>query len=371
MKFVFSALIFLVGSVCVAQKKYMLVGTYTQGKSVGIYVYSFDTNSGSATIVDSIKTSNPSYLAVSPDQKFVYAVNENNDHQGNGGKVTAFSFNKATGHLVQLNQQPSMGDDPCYITVDKTGKWVIVGNYSSGSVAVLPIQKDGSLSKAVSIVQHKGRSINTQRQESAHVHETVLSPNNRQLFVPDLGIDKLMLYAFNEHNGKLTPTKDTAIKLTPGSGPRHFVLHPNGRWAYLIQEMGGTITAFNYNKGALKKMQVSRTVPAHFKKSFSTAEISISPDGRFLYASNRDSANTIAIFKIDAVSGKLSSLGYEPTLGRTPRFFNLDPTANYLLVANQNSDNIVVFKRNIKTGLLRDTEKHINVGNPVCIQWIQ
>jgi 6-phosphogluconolactonase len=369
MRSVFSAILFFFCFSCIAQKKYyMLAGTYTNGKSIGVYVYNFDSNTGTATIIDSIKTSNPSYLAVSPNQKFVYAVNENAE-KGNGGKVTAFSFDKSTGHLTQLNQQLSMGDNPCYITVDKTGKWAIVANYSSGTAAVLPILKDGSLGEAVSVVQHKGSGINNQRQEGPHVHATVLSPDNHQLFVSDLGIDKLMIYAFNEHTGKLT-AKDP-VKVTAGSGPRHFVFHPNQKWAYLIQEMGGTITAFNYKNGALKKFQTLSTVPVGFTRSFTGADIHISPDGKFLYASNRDSSNTISIFKINAQTGKLTMIGNEATQGRTPRNFNFDPTANYLLVANQNSDDIIIFRRNAKTGLLRNTGKRISVGSPVCIKWIE
>jgi 6-phosphogluconolactonase len=371
MKIFLSALVLLCCLVTAAQKKYyMLAGTYTNGKSIGVYVYNFDSNTGTATVVDSIKTSNPSYLAVSPSEKFVYAVNENADN-GNGGKVTAFSFDKKTGHLTQLNQQLSMGDNPCYITVDKTGKWVAVANYSSGTAAVLPVHKDGSLGKAVSVIQHKGSSVNKQRQEGPHVHATVLSPDNHQLFVSDLGIDKLMVYSFNEHTGKLTAAKDSVVKLTPGSGPRHFVFHPNHKWAYLIQEMGGTITAFNYKNGTLKKLQTVSTVPASFTKSFTGADIHISPDGKFLYASNRDSSNTISIFKINAQNGKLTMIGNEAAQGKTPRNFNFDPTANYLLVANQNSDDIIIFRRNAKTGLLRDTGKRIAIGNPVCIKWIE
>ncbi|MGZ3860636.1 MAG: lactonase family protein [Flavisolibacter sp.] len=370
MKWMCSFVFFLLTASCPAQKKYMLAGTYTHGKSTGIYVYSFDTRTGDAHLVDSAQTSNPSYLAVSPDQHFVYAVNEN-AREGQGGTVTAYAFDQKTGHLSLLNQQASGGDDPCYLTLDHTGRWLLVGNYSSGTVSVLPVGRDGRLSKAVTTIRHQGKSINAERQESAHVHETVLSANNHLVYVPDLGMDKLMIYSFNPQNGRLLPAKEPFVKLTPGSGPRHFVIHPRGSWGYLIQEMGGTVTAFNLKKGSLKKFQTVSTVPENFKKPFSTAEIEISPDGRFLYASDRDSANMIAIFTIDPQNGRLSPIGYEPTQGRTPRHFNFDPTAGFLLVANQNSDNIVVFKRNPATGLLRDTGKRLAVGNPVCIQWIQ
>jgi 6-phosphogluconolactonase len=370
MKFVLSTILFFMFFLSSDQKKqYMLVGTYTSGKSTGIYVYSFDSKSGTAQLVDSAKTSNPSYLAVSPDKKFVYAVNENAE-PGIGGKVTAFAFNKQTGRLSELNQQRSMGNHPCYITVDKTGKWVIAGNYSSGTVAVFPVRKDGSLGEAVTVKQHEGSSVNKDRQEGPHVHATVLSPDNRTLFVPDLGIDKIMLYAFNVNNGSLTAKATPYVKLPEGSGPRHFVFHPGGRWAYLIQEMTGTITAFNYKTGSLQSLQTVSTLPAGFSKSFSSADIHVSPDGKFLYASNRDSSNTIAVFKIHPATGRLSLLGHQSALGKTPRNFNFDPSANFLLVANQRSDDIIIFRRNARTGLLRDTGKRIDVGNPVCIKWI-
>jgi 6-phosphogluconolactonase len=352
----------------IAQKQsYLLVGTYTGGKSKGISVFRFNSKDGTATLVDSIVSANPSYLAVSPDQNFVYAVNELGNTEG-GGKVTAYRFDKKTGHLTQLNQQASMGEHPCYLTADKTGRWVIVGNYSSGTAAVLPVAKDGRLGRAVSVVQHRGSSVHS-RQEKPHVHSTVLSPDNRFLYVPDLGIDKVMIYSFNAQNGKLSP-KDTTLKATAGSGPRHFVFHPNGRWAYLVQELTGTVTAFRYDNGKLKPSQTISILPPGFSQPFTSADIHVSNDGRFLYASNRDESNTLAYLSINSATGKLSLKGHQSTLGKTPRNFNFDPSGAYLLAANQNSDEIVVFTVDKKTGGLTDTEKRISVGNPVCIKWI-
>jgi 6-phosphogluconolactonase len=371
MKFIFPVILFFMFSVSSAQKKqFMLVGTYTSGKSTGIHVYSFNSKSGTSQLVDSIKTSNPSYLAISPSKKFVYAVNEDAE-KGVGGKVTAFSFNKQTGRLVQLNQQRSMGDHPCYISVDKTGKWVFVGNYSSGTAAVLPVRKDGSLGEAVNVLQHEGSGVNKERQEGPHVHATVLSPDNRTLFVTDLGIDKIMLYSFNEKNGSLRPKTIPAVKLADGSGPRHLDFHPNGKWAYLVQEMAGTITAFSYKNGSLHAFQTISTLPAGFSQSFSSADIHVSPDGKFLYASNRDSVNDIVIYKIEPSTGRLRLTGHQSTLGKTPRNFSFDPTGTFLLVANQRSDDIIIFRRNAQSGLLRDTGKRIDIGNPVCIKWIE
>lgn len=354
-----------------AQKNYyLLAGTYTSSKSIGIYVYNFNSQNGSVKIVDSIKTPDPSYVTVSPNQKFVYAVNEEGKNNGHG-KITSFSFNKNTGHLTELNQQPSMGDDPCYVTVDKTGKWVIVGNYSSGTIAVFPVLSNGSLAPAVTTVQHKGHGVNMARQQGPHVHETMLSKNNKYLFVPDLGMDKIMIYLFNDKTGKLSAAKQPFIKLKDGSGPRHFDFHPSGKWAYLIQEMGETITAFKYNNGTLATIQIISALPKNYYQPSTGAEIFISRDGRFLYASNRDSSNTITIFKINQQTGKLTLLSHQSSLGKTPRNFNLDPSGNYLLVANQNSDNIVVFKVNKKTGLITATGRQIKIGNPVCIKWIE
>ena len=343
---------------------YLLTGTYTGGKSKGIYVFNFNSTDGSVVAVDSVATSNPSYLAIAPDQRFVYAVNEEGD--GNG-KVSAFSFDKATGKLALINQQPSLGDHPCYITIDKSGKWVFVGNYSGGSLAALPVNEDGSLGEAKFFAVHKGRSINEERQTAPHVHATVLSPDNKHLFVPDLGIDQLVVYSFDPLNTKFL--RDSSVKLEGGSGPRHFDFHPSGKWGYLLNELSGTITAFNYKSGELETIQNISTLPKDFKEPFTSADIHVSPDGKFLYASNRDASNTIAIFSVDQKTGKLQLIRHQSTLGKTPRNFNFDPSGNFLLVANQNSDEIVVFRVNRETGDLTDTGKRIAVGKPVCVKW--
>ena len=333
MKLIYAFLLMCCAGSGKAQKKqFLLAGTYTNGKSTGVYVYTFDSQSGTATAVDSVTTSNPSYLAVAPNKRFVYAVNEDAD-PGTGGKVTAFSFDRENGKLTPLNQQLSGGDHPCYLTVDKTGKWVIAGNYSSGTVTVLPVKKDGSLGEAVSEARHTGSGTHTQRQEKAHVHATVLSPDNRFLFVPDLGIDKVMVYSFDSKTGKIKPS--TPVKLPDGSGPRHFIFHPNGKWAYLIQELSGTVTAFTYSNGRLKKFQSVSTLPKNFVQPFTSADIHVSPDGKFLYASNRDSSNTIAVFAIHPQQGTLRLQGHQSTLGKTPRNFNFDPTAGFVIVANK------------------------------------
>lgn len=353
-----------------AQQHYLITGTYTTGKSEGIYVYQFNSIEGSAKEVSHVKISNPSFVSVSPNEQFVYAVQEDAANNGKGGEIAAFSFNKQTGLLTYINEQPSGGDHPCYVTVDKTGKWVVAGNYSSGSLSVLPVLPDGSLGTATTIIQHEGSGPNKQRQTKPHVHCTLFSPDNRFLFVPDLGIDKVMIYTFDATTGKLTPAKQPFAQSIAGAGPRHFCFHPSNKYAYLVEEMSGTVVLYKYKNGKLKFKQRIRSMPVGDTSDAGSADIHVSPDGNFLYASNRSNANTIAIFKINQKKGKLALIGHQSTLGRTPRNFNFDPSGNFLLVANQNSDDIVIFRIDKETGLLTDTQQRIEVGKPVCLKWI-
>lgn len=370
-KFLLLVFLFLYGVTAKAQQlSYLITGTYTSGKSEGIYVYQFNSDDGSAKAVSSIKISNPSFVAVSPDEKFVYSVEEDAANNGKEGEVSAFSFNKETGKLSFLNRKPTGGDHPCYVSVDKTGRWVAAGNYSSGSLSLMPVLADGSLGTATSIIRHEGSGPNIGRQASPHVHGTFFSPDNRFLFVPDLGIDKVMIYAFDETTGKLTTAKQAFAESLPGAGPRHISFHPSNKYAYLMQELSGTVTAFKYKNGKLKSRQIISSMPAGDTSFAGSADIHVSPDGKFLYASNRAESNTIAIFSINQKNGKLSPVGHQSTLGKTPRNFNFDPAGNFLLVANQNSDQVVIFKINKETGLLTDTGNRIDVGKPVCLKWI-
>ena len=345
----------------------MLVGTYTSGSSKGIYVYRFNSATGDFDSVSMICTPNPSFLDISPDEKYVYAVHEI-AQGGNGGEVAAFSFNKKNGQLSFINQQLSGGDHPCYVAVDKTGKWIAAANYTSGSLAVLPVNKNGSIDPAVSIVQHEGSGVNTERQKGPHTHSSVFSPDNKFLFAADLGIDRLMYYRFNQKTGKLTDTN--FVMTEPGSGPRHCTFHPNKKFVYLLEELTGTISAYNFSKSGLELIQDISALPPDYIGSIGSADIHVSPDGKFLYASNRGESNTIGIFEVNQKSGLLSYVDHQSTLGKTPRNFNFDPSGNFLLAANQNSDEIVIFKRDRKTGLLTDTGKRIKIGNPVCLKWI-
>lgn len=353
-----------------AQKEnYLLVGTYTsKDKSQGIYVYKFNSETGDAQQVAVGIAGNPSYLAISPNEKFVYSVHENGN-AGKGGSISAFSFDKKTGKLTEINSEPTGGDHPCYVAIDKTGKWVFAGNYTSGSLSVYPVYATGGLGAPATIQHPAGSGVVKDRQAGPHVHCTVISADNKWLFVPDLGMDKVMIYAFDEKTGKLTPGKQPFEASEPGGGPRHFTFHPNGKYAYLVEELSGQVAAYKYNNGTLTFVQRISTVPAGQTGYPGSADIHISPDGKFLYASNRGDFNTIASYKIDQATGKLTAVENISTLGKAPRNFNFDPTGNLLLVGNQDSNEIVIFKRDKQTGKLTDSGKRIQVGKPVCIKW--
>lgn len=361
----------LASRLSLAQQSLVFIGTYTNGSSEGIYGFSFDPSAPGATqrsVTGGIR--NPSFLAMSPDGRFLYAVSELNGG-GDAGRVVAFRVDQARGTLVRLNDQPSGGDDPCYVTVDNTGKWVIVGNYSSGSLAVLPIRDDGSLGAAVSKQVHQGSGPDSSRQEKPHVHATVLSPDNRYVYVPDLGADKIFVYRFDAATGQLSAGEMPFRAAHPGSGPRHFVFHPEKNYAYLIEELTGSISVYHQTpkNGALAWVQRQSSLPADFKGFAGSADIHIDPDGRFLYATNRGDANNIAIFRINRKNGQLSLAGHQPAGGIHPRNFSITADGRWLLCANRDSDAIVIFRRNIKNGLLTDTDKRISVPSPVCIRW--
>jgi 6-phosphogluconolactonase len=356
---------------CSAQNFYLFAGTYTDSGSKGIYVYRFNAQAGKATWVSNTDSAaNPSYFIVSKDGNFVYAVNETSGI--NPGRVSAFSFNKNNGTLKLLNSEPTGGDDPCHLSMTIDGKWLAVANYSSGSVSAFPLNKNGSLNPYAQLIQNSGSSINKERQEKSHVHAAVFSPGEDYLFTPDLGTDKVMIYKFNSLSEEpLTPSSPAYVKTPPGDGPRHITFHPGKKFAYLINELSGTVTAYRYDKGKLAEVQELITHPKEYKGTPGSAEIFTSPDGKFLYASNRGDENTITIFSINSSTGKLTLRGYQSTLGKTPRNFVIDPTGNYLFAANQETDNIVIFKRNSQTGLLKETKEQIHVSKPVCLQMIQ
>jgi 6-phosphogluconolactonase len=297
-------------------------------------------------------------------------VHETAPQDGKGGDIAAFSFNKITGELTFINRQLSGGDHPCHVEVDKTGKWLFASNYSSGTLSILPINPDGSLGLA-STIQHSGTGKNPDRQKGPHVHGAIISKDNKQLFVTDLGIDKTMIYSFDAMTGKLSPAAQPFTPAVPGSGPRLITFHPNNKYAYVIEELSGTVSVFDYKNGMLEARQRISTMAAGDSSFPGSADIHISPDGKFLYASNRAEVNTIAIYSINKKNGTLSLIGHQSTLGKSPRNFSIDPSGKFLLCENQNSDEIVVFKRDKKSGLLSDSGKRIRVGKPVCIKWVE
>lgn len=342
----------------------VLIGTYTSGKSEGIYVYEFNSETREVKYKNkAVGVENPSFLALSPDNKKLYAVNETSE-----GEVSAFRFDAKSGALTFLNKVPSEGAHPCYISTDKSGKNVFVGNYSGGTLSVLPVKHDGTLGNSIQTIQHEGHGVNKDRQEKAHVHSAVFTPDYNYLLVGDLGIDKAMIYKYDPEK-KVSPLSQSIppfAALKAGSGPRHIAFHPNRKFAYIIQELTAEVTAFTYKDGKLTAIQTVSLLPANFEGKVGAADIHVSPDGNFLYASNRGDANDISIFSIGS-NGKLTLAGRQSTSGVGPRNFAMDPEGNYLLVGNQKSDSIVIFKRNKKTGLLTDTHKRIEVGEPVCI----
>ena len=353
-----------------AQEFYLFAGTYTGSGSKGIYVYRFNAGTGVAELVSHTDSANnPSYLALSPTGAFLYAVNETGGEQPGG--VSAYAFDRSTGRLSFLNSQPSGGDHPCYISIDKTGRWAVVGNYSGGNLVALPITAEGALQPLAQQVQHSGTGANKDRQEKAHVHAAVFSPDQQYLSAPDLGTDKLMAYRFDKASEQpLRAAPTPFVQTTAGSGPRHFVFSPNKKFAYLVEELSGTVAAYAYSKGKLTLVQRLSTHPADYKGEKGSADIHLSPDGKFLYASNRGDANSIAVFSVGA-NGRLQLKGIQSTLGVHPRNFMIDPTGAYLLVANRDSDVVVIFKRSAKTGLLRDTGKRIEVPKPVCLKMLE
>ena len=358
--------------------KYLFyVGTYTEegSKSKGIYAYRFDEDANQITSLGlAAETTNPSFVALHPNGRFLYAVNEVQNYKGpNSGGVSAFSVDRATGKLTFLNEVPSRGADPCYIIVDKAGKYVLVANYTGGSIAVFPVLADGKLGEASQFVQHTGQGADPKRQEGPHAHSIDLSPDNRFAFVDDLGLDELKVYKYDAAKGSLTPNSPPFAKLDAGSGPRHFALRPDGKFAYVISEMAGTVTVFSNDaaQGTLHRVQTISTLPKDFKGDIEDAEVAVHPSGKFLYASNRGDGNSIAVFAIDAAKGTLTPIEYASTQGKTPRSFEIDPTGNFLFAENQKSDNIVVFRIDAKTGRLTPTGKVLDVGSPVDVKFLK
>jgi 6-phosphogluconolactonase len=366
----------LLAGICPAQTaaggKYLVyVGTYTDHGSLGIYAYNFDPATGQLTSLGlAAESAQPTFLAVDPGHKFLYAANEVQSYKGQPtGAVSSFSIDQGTGKLTMLNEVSAGDQGPAHLTLDRSGKYVLVANYTLGSVAVLPILHNGSLGEVSALVRHKGSSVNPKRQQGPHAHEVVMSPDNRLAIVPDLGLDELIVYPFDAAKGTLgTPH---VVKIEPGSGPRHAVFGSNGRFLYLINELRSTVTVFTYEAagGSLRQLQTISTLPAGFAGESNAAEIQIDPTGKFLYASNRGH-DSIVVFAVDPAKGTLTAIEYTSTLGKTPRNFVIDPSGKWLLAANQNSNEIVSFRIDAKTGRLTATDARVEVSSPACIQFV-
>ncbi len=350
------------------------VGTYTaKTTSKGIYSYRFDAEQGQLTSMGvAAESADPSFLAVDPNGKYLYAVNEiGNFNGGAGGAVSAFAIDTKTGALKLLNQVPTRGAGPCHISLDKTGAFVLVANYDGGSIASFPVHDDGTLSTAAGFVQHSGSGPNKERQEGPHAHWIGTSPDNRFALAADLGLDQVIVYGFDAGKGIFTPLLSGFRKVKPGAGPRHLALSPNGKFVYVLNEMESSVTVFSYQakNASLYSLETISTLPKDFSGQNTTAEIAVLPSGKFLYTSNRGH-DSVAIFAIDEKKGTLKSLGQVLTGGKTPRHFAIDPTGRYLLAENQDSNNIVVFHIDPATGGLTPTGQTIDVPSPVCLVFV-
>ena len=347
------------------------VGTYTGPHSKGIYAFRFDASTGELTPLGLMAESvNPSFLTIDPKGRFLYAAKEISNYEGQkSGGVSALATDQQTGKLAFLNEVASRGAGPCYVTLDKTGRYVLVANYDGGSVGVFPVGQDGRLGAASAFVQHTGHGVNPQRQEGPHAHAIELSPDNRFAIAADLGLDELLVYRFDSSRGTLTPNNPPFAKVEPGAGPRHLAFHPSGKFLYVINEMGSSVTAFSFDAGTLRNLGTVSTLPKEFKGNNDAAEIAVHPTGTFLYGSNRGH-DSIAVFSIDPAAGTLTPVEYASTRGNTPRNFAIDPTGSYLLAANQDSNSVVAFRIDAKTGRLTPTGQVLEFPSPVCITFL-
>ena len=370
MKFLclFAGLLLLWSSVGFAGEFLVYFGTYTGAKSKGIYVSRFDPATGKLSAPElAAETRNPSFLALHPGGSFLYAVGEAN----HAGTVSAFSLDRQTGKLTLLNQQASAGSGPCHLSVDATGKCLLVANYNSGSIAALPIHADGSLGEAATTIQHTGSSVNPQRQAGPHAHFICPSPDNRFALNCDLGLDQVLVYRLDPDAAKLVPDDPQFATVAPGAGPRHLTFSPDGKFVYVINEIGSTISTFSYNptNAAMTEVQTLSTLPKDFSTNNTAAEIAMHPSGKFLYGSNRGH-DSIAVFAVDRKSGRLTLVEHQSSQGRTPRHIAIDPTGRWLLAENQDSDSVIVFAIDPDTGKLKPAGQSLTIGSPVCAVFV-
>jgi 6-phosphogluconolactonase len=357
-----------------ARELLVYIGTYTKTSSKGIYVARFDPATGKlGEAALAAETVNPSFLALSPDRRHLYAVGEGGGATYNGqpsGTISAYSINPADGKLALINTTVTAGRSPCHVSITPDGANVLVANYSSGTVTLLPVLADGGLDGPAYVDQHEGKSIHPSRQKGPYAHSINPSADGRFAFAADLGTDKVYTYRIDSTTRTLAPAEPASVSVEPGSGPRHLALSPDGRRAYVINELSSTLTTFNVDAatGALKAVQTLSTLPAGFTGNSTTAEVAVHPSGRFVYGSNRGH-DSIAVFKADPENGTLTAVDHTPTQGRTPRNFSLDPSGRWLIAANQDGDSLVVFAVDQTTGRLTPTGQTLAVGMPVCVRF--
>ncbi len=357
------------------------VGTYTRGRSQGKGIYFFRLQTENLEVPQNItlvplglavETPNPSFIDLDVQRRLLFAVNEIDDFEGKPtGAVSAFSIDQATGALTLLNQRPSMGTGPCHLVLDKGNRNVLVANYGSGSVAVLPVGSDGRLGAATAVVQHSGNSIHPDRQKGPHPHCMTLDPANRFAFACDLGLDKVLSYRFDARQGKLIPNDPAFVSTRPGAGPRHMIFRPDGRFAYVVNELSSTVTAYAYdsNTGVLKDAQTVTTLPEYFDGANTGAEVGVHPSGRYLYVSNRGH-NSVVLFAIDPERGTLTYIEEQGTGGSTPRHFGIEPSAKHLAIANQDSNTVLVCRIDAGNGRLKPSGVFASVPSPVCVKFL-
>ncbi|HEY9174786.1 MAG TPA: lactonase family protein [Verrucomicrobiae bacterium] len=349
-------------------------GTYTGPKSQGIYVARFDATTGKLGMPElAAETKSPSFLAVHPNERFLYAVGEGTMLEGTrSGAVSAFALNKRSGQLSLLNQQPSGGLGPCHLALESKGRCLLAANYGSGSVTSLPVRKDGSLGEPVSTIQHIGASVNPQRQAGPHAHFITADPRDRFALCCDLGLDQVLVYRLDPKRATLIANDPPFATVKPGAGPRHLAFSPNGRFVFVINELASTVAVFAYDarRGTLAERQTVSTLPAgHPGTNTTCAEIAVHPSGKFVFGSNRGH-ESIVTFAVDTKTGVLSHVAHQPTGGRTPRHFVIDPTGQWLLAENQASDTVTVFRIDPRSGRLAPTGQTAAVPSPVCAVFV-
>jgi 6-phosphogluconolactonase len=351
----------------------VFISAFASGDKGAIHAFQFDSKSGALKPLQrTTDIKNPFFLAISPDQRFLYAIDAEKFGGADDEFVSAYSIEGRTGALKRLNQQSARGTASCYLDVDATSRTVVVANYSSGSVASLPVQKDGSLGEAASFVQHSGSGADPARQKGPNAHSIVVSPDNRFALAADLGIDKILIYHLDAATAKLTPNDaQPFVKMQPGSGPRHLTFHPDGRRVYVINELKNTVTFFDYasDAGTLTERQTISTLPADFTGKSYCADLKITPDGRFLYGTNRGH-DSIAVYRI-ADDGRLSLVTIQPSLGKGPQNLLITPDGQWLLCANMPGNSVIVFRIDPKTGELKAAGDPVTMPMPSCIRWLK